>query len=149
MRRIKRYVNSSHLVIARAVGLWQSRRPFTLPWRLGSLNRRMDCHGATRLAMTRWDDAQGRGIPTFPPDKGGSRGVLKAVPFTNCPNPAIAPKPTCKGQRPVAFPVRPLEKPRRCVAMTRWRKFAPCRMVMRARGRCCCAYEMGAKRLTS
>jgi hypothetical protein len=43
------------LVIARAVRLVAIQTAFhVLPWRFWQLSRRMDCHGATRLAMTRW-----------------------------------------------------------------------------------------------
>jgi hypothetical protein len=41
-----------NFVILRAAGPWQSRRPFRLLCPSRKLNRRMDCHVATRLAMT-------------------------------------------------------------------------------------------------
>ena len=41
------------LVIARAEGPWQSIQPFRLLYRFGEPTCPMDCHGATRLAMTK------------------------------------------------------------------------------------------------
>lgn len=52
-RERKPYALTLMLVIPKAAGPWQSRRSFRLPCRSRKLKRRLDCHVATLLAMTR------------------------------------------------------------------------------------------------
>jgi hypothetical protein len=54
-RERKAHVLTFNLVIARAAGPWQSKRPFRFLCCSRKLNRHLDCHGAVRLAMTRFE----------------------------------------------------------------------------------------------